>query len=133
MIKSIADLKRAIHDGTLYDVSDVAKELGCFIPIAVSAELWNSYLNLDGSIAAGQTKDARIWNVIQLLLSELKTGNHSLKENCIVVTYSVHFVVKRILTHVPLKAILWKGTKENGLALIMLAEEYEHMIAESSE
>ena len=133
MIKTFADFVRAIHEGKLFEVSDVAKELGCSIPIAVSAELWNSYLNLDGSIAAGQTKEARIWNVVHLLISALKTGNHSLKENSVVVTYTVHFAVNRMLTYVPLKAIIRRGIEGNAFVLIMLATEDEHLIAESSE
>jgi hypothetical protein len=59
----------ALEDGILVDVSDMAKEAGFLLPVAVSSALWGDINDIpEGS---GQDVNGRLWDVLTM-------GNHAI-------------------------------------------------------
>jgi hypothetical protein len=56
---------QAIEDGVLADVSDMAKEAGFRVPVAITERLWNT-LSADGG-GTGQDFKGRLWDVLMTL------------------------------------------------------------------
>lgn len=59
--------KQAIADGVLVDVSDVAKEVGFRIPVALTSAAWAEYVvwaEADNNHQIYQDESARIWDVL---------------------------------------------------------------------
>jgi hypothetical protein len=126
-LETFEDFQRAISEGKLVDVSDTAKEIGISIPVAVSSALWKTYIEPEESITVGQTKNERIWNVISLLLSTLKSGMKPFDDSSsLMVQYQVHFVNDGVLTMTSLQAIIRKAAEGQSFIQIMLEEESEH-------
>jgi hypothetical protein len=127
IVETFEDFQRAICEGRLVDVSDTAKEIGISIPVAVSSALWKTYIEPEESITVGQTKNERIWNVISLLLSTLKSGMKPFDNSfSLMVQYQVHFVNDGVLIMTTLKAIIRKAAEGQSFIQIMLEEESEH-------
>ena len=127
IVETFEDFQRAISEGKLVDVSDTAKEIGISIPVAVSSTLWNTYIEPEESIAVGQTKNERIWNVISLLLSSLKSEMKPFdNRSSLMVQYQVHFVNDGILTMTSLQAIIRKAAEGQSFIQILLKDESEH-------
>jgi|HigsolmetaAR204D_1030405.scaffolds.fasta_scaffold00498_2 hypothetical protein len=125
-LETFEDFQRAISEGKLVDVSDTAKEIGIRIPVAVSSALWKTYIEPEESITVGQTKNERIWNVISLLLSTLKSGMKPFDDSSsLMVQYQVHFVINGVLTMSTLKAIIRKTAERKSFIQIMLEDEAE--------
>jgi hypothetical protein len=54
----------ALEDGILVDVSEIAKEAGFLLPVAVTAALWGDINNIpEGS---GQDVNGRLWDVLTM-------------------------------------------------------------------
>ncbi|MDT3417208.1 hypothetical protein QO009_003103 [Brevibacillus aydinogluensis] len=114
---------QAIADGVLIDVSEMAKEVGIYIPVAVTHRLWADYIT-PSSEAIGQTVNGRLWDTLFLLKTEIKNGSltpvslpHVLGYNCLFVMGSNE------LQTVKLKAILSHGDDHKPVLTIMLPEE----------
>ncbi|MBR8660670.1 DUF6573 family protein [Brevibacillus sp. NL20B1] len=125
-LETFEDFQRAICEGRLVDVSDTAKEIGIRIPVAVSSALWKTYIEPEELITVGQTKNGRLWNVISLLLSTLKSGMKPFDDSTsLMVQYQVHFVTDGVLTMTSLRAIIRKAAEGQSFIQIMLEEEAE--------
>lgn len=57
---------QAIADGVLHDVTEVAKQAGFKIPIAVSAAVWSEYVRVPDGVLA-QDEAGRLWDVVSML------------------------------------------------------------------
>lgn len=58
---------QALDDGTLIDVSKVAREAGFTVPVAVTANVWNDCVAWDDADTARQTyqdESGRLWDVL---------------------------------------------------------------------
>lgn len=54
----------ALRDGVLYDVSDLAKEAGFVIPIAVTAGVMAA---VDANKGPGESEKGRLWDILNVL------------------------------------------------------------------
>jgi hypothetical protein len=57
---------QAIADGVLIDVSELAKEAGFRIPVAVTAGVWAECVTIPDGVT-GQDEKGRLWDVLQML------------------------------------------------------------------
>lgn len=59
---------QAIQDGALVDVSNVAKEAGFKLPVAITHAAWSRYVEVPtGLEIRGQSVDGRLWGVLFML------------------------------------------------------------------
>lgn len=59
---------QAIEDGVLVDVSDVAKEAGFKLPVAITRTAWDRYVEVPtGLEMRGQSAAGRLWDVLFML------------------------------------------------------------------
>lgn len=64
---------QAIDDGVLVDVSDVAKEAGFKLPVAITRAAWARYVEVPrGLELRGQSVDGRLWDVLFMLHVAIK-------------------------------------------------------------
>lgn len=71
---------QAIEDGVLVDVSDVAKEAGFKLPMAITHTAWSRYVEVPtGLEIRGQSVDGRLWDVLFMLhvAIQRESGNGS--------------------------------------------------------
>ncbi|MBP2147275.1 hypothetical protein J2129_002788 [Methanofollis sp. W23] len=62
---SIYTREDAIRDGLLVDVSEMGREAGFRIPVAVTRKLWDEYIVPDPrSVPYGQSVDGRLWDTL---------------------------------------------------------------------
>lgn len=55
---------QAIEDGTLVDVSMVAKEAGITYPVALTRALWTAFVELPDDYQGCQDESGRLWDVL---------------------------------------------------------------------
>ena len=69
--------QQAIEDGELVDVSQLAKECGFTIPVAVTRNLWASHIvpcqKAKGTM--GQSETGRLWDVLSVLLWKIRASD----------------------------------------------------------
>jgi len=59
---------QAIEDGVLVDVSDVAKEAGFKLPVAITHAAWARYVEVPAGLEMrGQSVEGRLWDVLFML------------------------------------------------------------------
>lgn len=69
---------QAIEDGVLVDVSDVAKEAGFKLPVAITHAAWARYVEVPAGLEMrGQSVEGRLWDVLFMLHLEIQreSGN----------------------------------------------------------
>ncbi len=65
--------KEAIEDGTLIDVSKMAKEAGFKWPVAVTRAVWGQYVQVPSSArGTGQDVNGRLWDILTMLMSFIR-------------------------------------------------------------
>ena len=65
----------ALADGVLLDKSEIAKEAGFVVPVAVTANLWNRWIVPPPEMEKyGQDTTGRLWDVLSLLRLAAKKG-----------------------------------------------------------
>jgi len=65
----------ALADGVLIDVSGIAKEAGFTIPVAVSDNLYHSYIMPSLDLAKeGQSPSGRLWDTLSVLRYAIKAS-----------------------------------------------------------
>lgn len=70
--------QQAIADGVLIDVSEMAREAGFTIPVAVTDSLWCGYIDVDpDTLPAGQSPKGRLWDVPHLAAVAARRGADS--------------------------------------------------------
>lgn len=60
--------KEAIEDGVLYDITELAKEAGFKIPVAITSAVESRILTItEEDKAYGQSRDGRLWDLLWML------------------------------------------------------------------
>jgi hypothetical protein len=114
---------QAIKDGVLVDVSEMAKEVGIKIPVAVTHRLWTEYITPSPE-AIGQSIDGRLWDVLFLLRTEITKGSLTPVSLPYILGYKCLFVMGSDgLQTVQLKAVLSHGDDHKPVLTIMLPDE----------
>ena len=123
---SVYTRAQAIEDGVLVDVSQMAKEAGFLLPVAVTQALWDKYIVWDTQDTERQTyqdTSGRLWDVLFMLrmtAKPLKPLNSSL-------IYTLRVVPRggkhRTAKVTRLKAVLSQGDQGEPVLTIMLPEE----------
>lgn len=114
---------QAIKDGVLVDVTEEARELGFKVPVAITANLLNLYVKAsEGLIAAGQSTEARLRDVLMVLLFRIKQRPRTDR-----ITFNVSFAMgptqRNISRTVELTAIIGPGDMAEPVLTIMLPED----------
>jgi len=79
--------KQALEDGTLIDVTEIAKEAGIKYPVAVTAELYHGYIEpTEKEQEHAQDCDGRLWDVLTMFIFNAKKTSGPLMH------YKVSFV-----------------------------------------
>ena len=113
---------QALKDGELIDVSQVAKEAGFKYPVAITRNLWHSWVEPTTKAKEyGQDTQGRLWDVLWMLRVAISRsgGEH--------VTYQVIFQNgpgNRNRHTVTLWAICGPGDEGEPVITIMLPEDY---------
>jgi len=67
---SIYTRQQAIEDGTLIDVSSMAKEAGIKFPVALTRTVWSKYVEVPANVTC-QDEAGRLWDIIWMLKMEI--------------------------------------------------------------
>jgi hypothetical protein len=112
--------RQAIADGVLIDVSEIAREAGFVIPVAVTCGVWAECIRVPEGLR-GQDETGRLWDVLMTLGFAIhKRGDGD----------RVHFAV-HVRTHdtegtpplVPLYALCGPGDDAEPVITVMLPHE----------
>lgn len=114
---------QAIADGVLIDVTDTAEAMGFKVPVAVTANLFDQFIQAsEALIAEGQTTEARLRDVLMLLLFKIK-----LRPNTDRIYYDVSFAMapaeRNISRTVKVLAVIGPGDSGEPVLTIMLPED----------
>ena len=115
---------QAKNDGTLVDISKIAKEAGFKIPVAVTAALWRDCIEWEivKNTKAIQNTEGRLRDVISMLGFACKHLKNKSQINYRLYVVSPHRqVIKPTL--VELKAVISGGDNGEPVITIMLAHE----------
>ncbi len=110
--------KMALEDGVLIDISEMAKEAGFKVPVAVTATLYNSILiPVESLKEQGQDSSGRIWDMLILLNLESSgcCKNHIL--------FSVRMQMNTGSELIQMKSVIGSGDKGEPVITIMLPHE----------
>ena len=66
----------AIDDGVFVDVSEMAKEAGIKFPVAVTSNLYNTYINPE-PMPQGQDEKGRLWDLLWMFTRAARSGKSS--------------------------------------------------------
>ena len=109
---------RAISDGVIIDISELAKEAGFKVPVAVTEALYNGYLVPSESCEKfGQSISGRTWDLLILLHLACKSA----KENTLL--FSVRMLLETGSEVVEMKSVIGPGDKGEPVMTIMLPGE----------
>jgi len=81
----------AIDDGVFVDVSEMAKEAGVKMPVAVSRNLYDTYINPD-PMPSGQDEKGRLWDLLSMFVFGVRAG----KADGNFMTFTVRFGRKNV-------------------------------------
>ncbi|MBP7526773.1 MAG: hypothetical protein KA801_02545 [Syntrophorhabdaceae bacterium] len=112
---------QAIEEGVLEDVTEVAKEAGVKVPVALTKAVWEGCIVPDErSRLCGQSEAGRLWDV----LSVFTCCARSAKPGTDTIFFTVRFIMKeRQRRNVRFKAVLGGGDEGGPVITIMLPEE----------
>ena len=115
---------QALADGVLVDVTEDAKQFGFKVPVAITANLLNLYVKAsEGLIADGQSTEARLRDVLMVLLYKIKQQ----RPNTDRITFKVRFAMgpthRNISRTVELTAVIGPGDEGEPVLTIMLPED----------
>lgn len=112
---------RAIEDGVLIDVSETAKEAGIRFPVALTAAVWGSYVEVPDGVQ-GQDSQGRLWDILWMFRQQARRTSGSL------LTFSLYVrnsnrqrLDKRDL--VTLKAVCGPGDHAEPVITVMQLDE----------
>jgi len=111
--------EEAINDGVLLDATEMAKEAGIRYPVAITRELWETYILPDPRAEKhGQSWAARLWDVLSVFRM---VAARSSKD---IIYFRVYFIMKeRQKRQAILKAICGPGDTPEPVITIMLPHE----------
>ena len=73
-IISVYTRAEAIDDGVLVDVTEIAKEAGFSIPVALTCGLWAEAVAWDEANGATQDEKGRLWDILMVLFFSIRTA-----------------------------------------------------------
>ena len=116
---------QAIEDGGLVDVSDMAKQSGFKIPVAVTRAVWDQYIEWtdeDDDKQTIQDQSGRLWDVLWMLYVACKRN-----KNESYTFYGLHVIPRdgssKSPTLVKLKSVICGGDEGEPVITIMLPNE----------
>jgi hypothetical protein len=112
---------QAIEEGVLEDVTEMAKEAGIKIPVALTKAVQEGYVVPDDrSRLWGQSEAGRLWDVLSVLTCYARSA----KPGTDTIFFTVTFIMKeRQRRNIRLKAVLGGGDEGGPVITIMLPEE----------
>ncbi|MBW8003190.1 MAG: hypothetical protein FVQ80_14415 [Planctomycetes bacterium] len=111
---------QAIEDGSLIDVTQMAKEAGIKYPVAVTKAVWDTYITPDEElISLGQSINGRLWDVLWIFRT---LASHKSRDTLF---FRVYFLMDRYTKpkFVTLKALIHPGDNLEPVITIMLPGE----------
>lgn len=112
---------QAIHDGTLIDVTEMAKEAGFKFPVAVTAAVWNIIVPSLKQKERGQDIDGRLWDTLYMLNYAIKTNKDNVQDRLIYEVYYANDTGKPKSRK--LKSVIGPGDCGEPVITIMLPDE----------
>jgi len=104
----------ALADGVLIDVSDLAREAGFTLPVAVSDSLYHGYLTPPLDLAkAGLSLEGRIWDTLSVLRYTIKAAPSTDR-----LSFSVLFQMSPDTAPVPVDLLAVCGPDDSGSPVI---------------
>lgn len=112
--------KQAIEDGVLVDITLIARQYGFVIPVAITANLMNSYVKPSPELEElGQSLSGRLADVLTVLYYTAKKGN-----NISQVAFKVDFLIEdEKLETVNIIGDIGPGDEGEPVLTIMLPED----------
>lgn len=117
---------QALEDGFLVDVSKTAKEAGFTIPVAVSRDVWNMYIewtDQDTNKQTIQDEAGRLWDVLSMLMFAIKMSRSETDQ----LVYPLSVVPRdgksRSAKRIKLKSVIRGGDEGEPVITIMLPNE----------
>lgn len=107
----------ALQDGLLIDVSEMAREAGFKVPVAVTHALWHVYI-IPHPEARGQSEAGRLWDVLTVARAYAKYAKtHEM-------LFGIDFIMgKTTMENVTLKSHILPGDNQEPVMTIMLQNE----------
>jgi len=108
----------AISDSILIDLSDIAKEAGFKVPVAVTNALYNGYLvPSETQKDKGQDTTGRIWDMLILLNLRCRGNNGD------TIYFSASMLMDNGVKRLEMKALIGPGDHGEPIITIMLPHE----------
>jgi hypothetical protein len=101
-----------LADGSLVDVSTMAKEAGFKFPVAITSAVWHGYIS--GTKKNRWDTSGRLWDALMMLMFQIRAGRGGQR-----VDYDVTFGRKRVA----LKAVITPGDTAAPVLTISLPQE----------
>jgi len=112
--------RQAIEDGTLIDVSEMAKEAGINWPVAVTKTVWEAYVRTDEvDRSHGQSEPGRLWDILWMFRVAAANANNSQTE----LKYKLYHQSKGKMKLITLKAVAGPDDEGRPCITIMMPDE----------
>lgn len=109
----------ALTDGSLIDVTEIAKEVGIRYPVALSSAAWHGYVvpSKKDEMYGGQSVNGRLWDVLNIfaVFARIRGGNEIL--------FSVVFLMDGKQKKVQFMAVCGPGDQGEPVITITLPSE----------
>ena len=116
---SVYTRAQALEDGVLVDASEMAKEAGITIPVALTARVWHEIVVPDErSRSYGQSEEGRLWDVLTVLRF---TAKHTPGSQLLFKVITIMKAKQR--RTITLKAMVSGGDNGEPVITIMYPEE----------
>jgi len=109
----------AIEDGTLVDVSEIAKEAGFGFPVAMTSTVWGKYVEVPHGVSC-QDEQGRLWDIL-FMLRDMIRRNRVPSD-----TMKFSFLVRndnRRPKLITLKSVCGPGDNSEPVITIMMTDE----------
>ncbi len=107
----------ALNDGVFVDVTSTAKEVGFKIPVAITSNLFHTYIK-PSNMPVGQDENGRLWDLLWMFYNACKTSS---KDNNMV-AFKVIFDRKEVTVWGVIEA--QSMTNHDPAINLMLPEDY---------
>ena len=116
---------QAIEDGELIDASKMAREAGFSVPVAVTRNLWFSYIKPHDELRGSQDEDGRLWDVLSVAKWAAKMTQPGTSHMTFEVTFQMWSEKRKAHPETPkIWAIAGPGDSGELVDTIMLPEDY---------
>lgn len=108
--------KDALDDGVLIDISELAREAGFKLPVAVSDNLYHGYLKPSPELAKeGQSLNGRLWDTLSVLRYTIKASPATDR-----LSFTVLFVQAPDAEPAPVELLVVCGPGDSGEPVITI-------------